>query len=187
VVDVSNPQAPVQLGSLDTPDDAIDLAVVGDLVFVADRRSGLRIVDVSIPASPVEIAALDTPGSAEAVAVVDGRAYVADGSSLRVVDVANPAAPEELGALEGAASEVQLVGAIAYVAGGDTQIRIIDVSDPSALVELSHLDRPVSTTSLRVVGPSPTWARSVAACDSSTCLPRPSRSRSGCFHTEPTT
>jgi hypothetical protein len=67
VIDVSNPAAPVEVGSIDTPDLACDVSVVGGLTYVADGTSGLRVVDVSDPAAPVEVGSIDTPGNARGV------------------------------------------------------------------------------------------------------------------------
>jgi hypothetical protein len=100
VIDVSNPAAPVELGSFITPGFATGVEVVGGLAYVASGTYGLWVIDVSNPAAPVEIGFLDTPGSATDVAVVGGLAYVADSHfGLRVIDVSNPAAPVEIGAL----------------------------------------------------------------------------------------
>ena len=73
IIDVSNPQAPVELGAIETSENARDVEVVGHLAYVADvgRRpsppnpigvpGSLRIIDVSKPAAPVEPGALVTP------------------------------------------------------------------------------------------------------------------------------
>ncbi len=104
-----------------TPGDAYDIEVVGDLAYVADGRSGLRIIDVSNPAAPVEIGALDTPSSGRAwdIEVVGDLAYVVGGNpGLRIIDVSIPALPVELGALDTSyARDVKVVGDLAYVAG----------------------------------------------------------------------
>ena len=47
----------ITVGALDTPGSAFDAEVVGDLAYVADVSSGLRIIDVSNPTFPVEIGA----------------------------------------------------------------------------------------------------------------------------------
>jgi hypothetical protein len=87
VIDVSNPASPVELGALDTPGNAHDVEVVGDLAYVADGSSGLRVIDVSNPAFPMELGALATSHFAGDVEVVGDLAYVADGSSgLRIID-----------------------------------------------------------------------------------------------------
>jgi hypothetical protein len=147
----------ITVGALDTPHDAGDVEVVGDLAYVADSSyfgSALRVVDVSNPALPVELGNLDTPGLAYDVEVVGSLAYVADGSSgLRVIDVSNPALPVELGNLDtpGYARDVEVVGDLAYVADR-SGLRVIDVSNPALPVELGNLDTPGSARDVEVVG-----------------------------------
>ena len=48
---------------LDTPDFGRDVEVVGELAYLADRGSGLRVIDVSNPEAPVELGAFATGGS----------------------------------------------------------------------------------------------------------------------------
>ena len=64
IIDVSNPESPVELGAWDTSGEASGIGVVGTLVYVADGAYGLLIIDVSNPSTPVGIGALNTPGSA---------------------------------------------------------------------------------------------------------------------------
>ena len=65
MIDVADPALPVELGFVDTPDDAHGLTVVGTLAYVADQQSGLRVI---LPAVPTELGFLDTPGNALGVA-----------------------------------------------------------------------------------------------------------------------
>jgi hypothetical protein len=61
--------------------------VLGDLAYVVDRYSWLRVIDISNPASPVELGALGTPSRGYGVAVVGTLAYVADyDAGLRIID-----------------------------------------------------------------------------------------------------
>jgi hypothetical protein len=130
VINVSNPEAPFELGVLDTPGRARGVEVVGNLAYVADGNSGLRVINVSNPEAPFELGVLDTPGDALDVAVVGDLAYVADGLSggLRVIDVSNPALPVELGGLvtPGSAKDVEVVRNLAYVADYGSGLRVID-------------------------------------------------------------
>jgi hypothetical protein len=82
VIDVSNPEAPIQLGVLDLAADggAVGVAVADELAYVA-APLGLRIVDVSNPTVPVKIGGYDTPGDAVDVEVVGPLAYIADATS----------------------------------------------------------------------------------------------------------
>ncbi len=65
----------ISVGVFETPGYARDVEVVGDLAYVADGYSGLRVIDVSNPALPVEIGALETPGYAEGVEVMNTLAF----------------------------------------------------------------------------------------------------------------
>ena len=48
VVDVSDPENPVRIGSFFDGGGAINLDVVGDLVYVADRAGGLEIIQITV-------------------------------------------------------------------------------------------------------------------------------------------
>jgi len=108
VVEVAAPAlpqvAPVQfltiIGALDTPHVPQDVAVAGDVVFVAANVGSLQVIDVRDPTHPVQ-AHRDTRvlfpapvGAALALALRGNRAYVASGIPLRlnIVDITNPLA-----------------------------------------------------------------------------------------------
>ncbi|NRA00125.1 MAG: hypothetical protein HRU01_26785, partial [Myxococcales bacterium] len=59
-----------------------------------------------------------------------------------------------VGALDtpGWASDVEVVGGLAYVADGSSGLRVIDVSNPAAPVELGALDTPGGALNVEVVG-----------------------------------
>ena len=145
VIDVSNPEAPIQLGVLDlaAAEGAVGVAVAGELAYIATRL-GLRVIDVSNPAAPVEIGGFDIPFGAGAVEVVGGLVYLLDGSGLRVIDVSNPTVPFEVGGVNtpGDPQDVEVVGGLAYIADGGSGLRIIDVSNPAAPVEIGALTPP---------------------------------------------
>jgi choice-of-anchor B domain-containing protein len=62
VLDVSDLSNPVQAATFSNGNDARDhnLYTLGDLIFEANYRSGLRVFDASAPLAPVEIAFFDT-------------------------------------------------------------------------------------------------------------------------------
>jgi hypothetical protein len=82
LIDVSDAEAPVEVGVYDTPGNARDVAVTtgpgGTYAAVADGSGGLRLIDVSDPEAPVEVGSYDTPAIATDVAVSGQYAYVAD-------------------------------------------------------------------------------------------------------------
>jgi hypothetical protein len=79
VVDITQRDAPREIGKIKLGAMSWGLAQQGNLVFVANSTKGLRVIDVSNPAAPVEVGAMVIPGSGGArdVAVKDGVVYVA--------------------------------------------------------------------------------------------------------------
>ena len=52
LVDISDPEAPVVLGSADTPGNALSVAVRGDVALVADFTGGLGLFDITDAGAP---------------------------------------------------------------------------------------------------------------------------------------
>ena len=155
VIDVSDPTAPREIGSLDTPGFVWSVAVSGNLALVADWNEGLRVMDVSDPTAPREIGSLDTPGFVWSVAVSGNLALVADGNEgLRVIDVSDPTAPRETGFVDtpGSARGVAVSGNLALVADARESLRVIDVSDPATPREIGSVDTPGSARGVAVSG-----------------------------------
>jgi hypothetical protein len=83
------------VGSVDTPDDAEDVAVSGNLAYVVDSPT-MSIIDISTPSSPFELAIMDNIW-AKAIVVTAGYAYVANYYGLQVIDLSNPSSPTVVG------------------------------------------------------------------------------------------
>ena len=73
IVDVSDPQAPVEVGGCDTPGSAKDVSVCGSHAYVADGDGGLQVVDVSDPVHPAIVASRRLPGPAHRLSFSAGR------------------------------------------------------------------------------------------------------------------
>ena len=143
------------VGSYDTPGDAFDVFVAGNLAYVAQRWSGLSVIDVSDPENPDEIVFYDMPGWTNCVFVAGDLAYVANhGRGLRVINVSDPAYPYEVGFCNtrGAARSVFVVGCLAYVANDNRGLCVIDVSEPRYPVEVGFYDTPYYAYDVFVVG-----------------------------------
>jgi hypothetical protein len=80
VINITNPASPSLVGTYDTPGISQEIAVAGDLAFVADWDYGLQVIDISNPASPTLFGTYNTPGIAFGVAVAGEIALVADQS-----------------------------------------------------------------------------------------------------------
>lgn len=99
VVDVSTPEQPSLVSSLDLKDDALDVVLEGeggvpasaaDSAYVAVGRAGVYLVDVSDPSAPRFVSSFDTPGSAESIATDARHVYVADGAGGVVILLMHP-------------------------------------------------------------------------------------------------
>ena len=98
IFDVTNPASPQRLTTYRTPSVAQGAFATPNLLYVADRDSGLRILDISLPASPYEVGHLHLPGKASNVVVAGGFAYVAEADSgLCIVDVNDSTNPQLAG------------------------------------------------------------------------------------------
>ena len=103
VIDVTNPAAPVILGSLNTPLVARGVDVSGFYAVVADDGTpgAVRIVDVSNPTAPVITGDLVlSSGHAKDVVVRDQLAYLASFTGgFQVIDFSMPTSPTIIGVL----------------------------------------------------------------------------------------
>lgn len=83
VVDISSPQHPVLLTSIDTGGQIRDLAIFGDYLYAAvDRtRSGLAVINISNPYSPYLAYAMDVGGRGEGIDSDGNYIYIATGTS----------------------------------------------------------------------------------------------------------
>ncbi len=139
VINISNPAAPVIVGTYDSPGWAQSLTISGSYAYLADSSQGLRIVNISDPAAPFSVGFVDTPSTAKDVAVVGTIAYVADNTSLQIVDVSNVAAPWVRASIAMTALEVKVQNNTAYVAASSSGLITVNVSNPSSPVLLDSL------------------------------------------------
>jgi len=145
VIDVSDPSAPVEVGSYDAV-PAFDVGASGSHAYVAAGEEGLRVVDLHDPSSPFEVATIDRPGLVlQEIAVSGSLVYCLQDDIIEVLDVSRPWAPVAVGSYEapGPISVFTVSGNYAYVGWSLTQpdedagIEIIDMSDPRAPIEIS--------------------------------------------------
>jgi hypothetical protein len=114
--------------------DALNVQLVGNLGFLANRTAGLQIIDCSNPQAPVLVAAHPTWGLAQDVQVRGRYAYVATwAAGLEIFDILNPAFPKRIGHCDtpGLAHHVRLLGDIAYIADRAGGLTLVDVRQPN--------------------------------------------------------
>jgi hypothetical protein len=146
----------VYLGSVDTPGDALDVAVSGTILAVADGGEGIRLIDVSDPTNPTARGGWQSLfGWAGGVAVSGDAAYLAM-TDLISVDITDPDAPREAGTLschlaEGVCVQRDRV----YVADHREDLVIADISAPGSpllLSRTSFVEDPLGFHVVRVEG-----------------------------------
>ena len=68
-----------------------EVAIDGDMVYVANGRDGLMVVDVSNPRKPKIVSNLKTEGQAIWLTIKGSRLYLADmASGFQVIDISDP-------------------------------------------------------------------------------------------------
>ena len=141
VVDVSDPDAPRLLGETWTGPESWDLAVAGDIVYVASRREGLKIVSVAEPTAPKVVSRFRPPGVLRRIASVGDSIVGLDSCGVAVIGAADPTRPTMVAYYDAPPSGVRqptadLAGGErgAFVAPGPdgTGLLWVDLEDPSA-------------------------------------------------------
>jgi hypothetical protein len=143
ILDISHPDHPVEVGSVDSPGFANGLAISGGHCYLSDGE-GLRIVDVNDPANPEEVGFFDTPEASRGVQASSNSAYVISYFGLHVINVSDPTNPDELGflSLDKNPNDIAMSGMYAYIATQGGGLSVIDVSNPYQPVEIGSEDMP---------------------------------------------
>ncbi|MEM1097097.1 MAG: hypothetical protein AAGJ10_21075, partial [Bacteroidota bacterium] len=150
IADITNPAAPVLLGSVqldaNTGLDATAPVVVGNHAYVglsSFSTGSLKVVDISTPGSPVVVATVNR--RAQGVGVANGHVVVLDRQTAEVVafDVSTPANPTQVGVVDlGTRSDdLAAVGNLIFVGIGsraNAGLAVIDASDPANLAILAQ-------------------------------------------------
>jgi len=136
---------PVQVGSCDTPGNALKVYVSGNYAYVADFGSGLQIINVSSSTTPNLVATsyLATPYS---VYVSGDYAYVARGNyGLDIIDVSNPEFPDNVSNFDTLNTQsVHAIEDYAYVTDHLNGIKIIDISNPAVPILAGSFDTGIA-------------------------------------------
>ncbi len=161
VIDISNPQSPTQVASLNLVTGALTVAVRGKYAYVGTSFSGndFHVIDISNPLAPVEVASINMAAGVNDIVLAGRYAYAvtdATGNDFHVIDISNPLAPVEVGSvnLADTANGVAVSGNYAFVVttliGND--FHVIDISNPTAPVEVSSINLPDTANKVIVSG-----------------------------------
>jgi hypothetical protein len=137
VVDISNPNSPVQISTTTVGTKPRDVAVSGRYSYVLNHDSqDLYIVDISNPKIPVVVATTSLASSPYPLSIaISGKyAYIGSDSTLTgVVDISNPLSPKVLSVVSSGVSVSSGIvsGRYFYLVGYvSNSMSIVDISNP---------------------------------------------------------
>ncbi len=147
-VDISDPDAPEEIGFVSPGSGVEGLLVDGNHVFATNHR--LYVADVSNPADPAIVDEIDIAGHVAGLDISNGYAFLGNaGQGLQVVDVSHPDAVSQLEGvqfddrpLEGdetSRRDVAESGGWVFVSGIEGVLFILDATDPTALSLVAEL------------------------------------------------
>jgi hypothetical protein len=165
VIDVSDPEAPVITGTLETWDPVSEVLVHDSLVYctgryydIEYREGSLTVIDISDPSSPTLAGALPLQDPAFGVAIAGDHAFVIedgyeDGAGLQVVDISDPTSMSVI-ASSGeftSGNRAAIDGENLFVAH-DSGVISVDVSQPTAPVVVGHSVVPGTSRDIAISG-----------------------------------
>lgn len=150
VAEVSVTAPPVVVAWVDGPPagNSTSLAVSGNLAYLGEVESTLRVFDVSEPERPVPLGAVTTPLSSISGITVAGNLLFVTGKgkttpgALLVLDTSDPYTLPQVSLLGFAemTGGVAVSGTIATVKEGYSGVVFVDVADPTAPVAVGRFD-----------------------------------------------
>lgn len=141
VHDLSSPEAPRYIGTLDEPAAVYAIAPAGRYVYVSSHGD-LKVLDAADPAAPEVVGTLAGPGPGAPGLAADGARQLAVIAhsiyGFGVVDVSDPQRPTALALHDtpGTATAVALSGPYLFVGDGDV-LRVFDLRVPSQPLEIA--------------------------------------------------
>jgi hypothetical protein len=134
IIDISNPLSPQTLGVYYPPEDIVNFQVVGEQIFAAAFKHGMRQVEISNPARPYQSSFYNNYGHDLDVTIRGNYAIVRDEHELKTIDISDLDNPHLVGRWETRweYNDLQIIGNRGYlVQEGDSALRVFDLTDPS--------------------------------------------------------
>jgi hypothetical protein len=134
VIDTADPTSPSLSYRYARPGIAIDLAIDGDILFVAGISPAIQLIDLAVPVFPtplinsVPVRSTRVDAEGPLVCTFGG---VPDPKSLYLLDYSDPLNPIELGSVSTNLDDrdLEFHGGYAYIAAGYSGVVIFDASD----------------------------------------------------------
>jgi hypothetical protein len=142
VLDISQPQQPVEVGALEAFQYAMAVLLEGSRAYIADNAQGLWIADISNPTQPRLLGTIQLKQPAASLVVVGDTAYIVNmGGGLVAIDASDPQNPMKVGelALPQMSMSMALCGGYACIAAGFGGLWVVDISNPADLKQVAEL------------------------------------------------
>jgi hypothetical protein len=146
VYDLKFPASPVQVGAVKIPALPWDVAVSGNLAFVAAgaNESKMYVVDVSNPIQPVVLTSMGTQFYSRGIAATEGKVYMAGQGKFGIVNVTDPISPRLISVVDlgpnvpNFGMDLLFSGSAVYVADWDGGLTVVDTATEPPLVASWH-------------------------------------------------
>lgn len=155
VVDLSEPDSPVDLGRFPLPSTTYAVSISAGLAFVGDSSGGFHVLETGVLSPVVALGRADTPGVSRDVGVTGDYILVAeDWAGVTVVDVSDPNVPTVVVSIDtpGRSVGLDLEGEFLFVADSGQGLTIADLTVPTSPILLGGLDTPGEGRDVDVVG-----------------------------------
>ena len=158
VVDVSDPAAPVTVGSLLLEHRITDVELIGDFAVAGSSDPGngrLLTIDISDPTAPAVGDIFNGLSPIIDLVLDDNTLFAAQPrAGLGIVDATDPLDLQELGGYttRSAIGRAQPQGDHLFLAAGKGGIRVLDISDPSQPAEIAAYNTAGEAHDLRLQG-----------------------------------
>jgi hypothetical protein len=139
--DFSDPDSLIENGLYNIQVQANDVAVFGDLIFVADQN-GLIILDNSFPDSLAYIYGPSIFNQSNYVVARNDTAFLTNIEYLHIINASDPLSPEVVFSYptQGSARGVAVIDTFAFIADGVEGVIALSISDPTNPAFLARYD-----------------------------------------------
>jgi len=135
VVNISNPNNPVNLGSISGTSNLIleNLDLEENILAVCAHTDGVLLYDISDPVNPSYTATIDAD-NAWAVVISGGFIYIANNNKILIADISDVNNPTQIGSIEtsNAVKDIAVTDEYMYVALGSDGVDIFNLNDPQS-------------------------------------------------------
>ncbi len=118
-----------------------DVAVSGDVAYVATELSGLQIVDISDRENPEQIGYFDVTDYCSQVIIEGNLAYIREPLfGFHIINITNPEQPFLVSSYEQTTRNIAVSNQHVYLSQGDTGFKIINATNPYQPVEVERIN-----------------------------------------------